>query len=253
MDIKPKGKIGEFFQEYTKYQYFFSPSDMSKGLPLPEPQQPFPTDAKLINLPDVKQILPKRTKNFFELVRNRRSLRKYLNKPITLKELTILLWATQGVTEYSYGYSLRTVPSAGARHPFETYLSINNVKNLESGLYRYLPFDDKLLPLKLDNKIPKYLTQACLNQEMFEQCAVTFIWCAIIQRCRWKYQQRAYRYIYLDAGHVCQNLYLACEAMGLGCCAIAAFDDDAVNKIIDVDGLEEFAIYLANVGKIERE
>jgi SagB-type dehydrogenase family enzyme len=81
-------------------------------------------------------------------------------------------------------------------------------------------------------------------------CAVSFIWTAVIQRSRWKYQQRAYRYIYLDAGHACQNLYLTCEALGLGCCAVAAFDDDAANKILDIDGKKEFVIYLATVGSV---
>ena len=93
------------------------------------------------------------------------------------------------------------------------------------------------------------LTHAALDQAMINSSAVTFIWCVVINRSRWKYQQRAYRYIYLDAGHICQNLYLTCEALEIGCCAIAAFNDDAVNKIIDVDGIEEFAIYLATVGK----
>jgi len=86
---------------------------------------------------------------------------------------------------------------------------------------------------------------------LFTDCAVSFIWTAVIERSRWKYQQRAYRYIHLDAGHVCQNLYLACEALGLGCCAVAAFDDDAVNEIIGVDGKGEFVVYLATVGCID--
>lgn len=250
MDAKTKSKIGEFFQEYTKYQYFFTPSDMSQGVPPPEPQKPVPMDANLITLPDIKKILPRRVKNIYDLIQTRRSRREYLAEMIRLKELAILLWATQGIIEFGYGYSLRTVPSAGARHPIETYVSINHVEKLENGLYRYLPFEHKLLPLKRDPMISISLTQACLGQEMFEKCAVAFIWSTVIDRGRWKYQERAYRYIYLDAGHICQNLYLTCEALGLGCCAVAAFDDDAVNKIIDVDGIQEFAIYLATVGSV---
>jgi len=253
MDAKPKGKIGEFFQEYTKYQYFFLPSDMSKGIPFPEPQKEVLAGVKLISLPEISKVFPRRVKNFFELIKTRRSRRAYSDQILSLKELAILLWSTQGVIEYGYGYSLRTVPSAGARHPLETYVVANRVDGLEIGLYRYLPFEEKLLPLKIEPTIPSSLKHACLDQDMIENSAVVFIWCATIQRSRWKYQQRAYRYIYLDAGHVCQNLYLAAEAMELGCCAIAAFDDDAVNRVVEIDGREEFAIYLATIGKLDKQ
>ena len=242
-------QIGEFFQEYTKYQYFFSASEMSQGVAAPELEKFIPPSVPVQKLPDAEKSLPKRTKNLFSLIKERRSRRDYSDQPITLKHLAALLWATQGVLEFGYGYSLRTVPSAGARHPLETYLVLNRVENQTAGLYRYSPLEHKLIQLSTDENISNQLAEACLGQDLFVKCAVTFIWTAVIQRSRWKYQQRAYRYIYLDAGHVCQNLYLACEALGLGCCAVAAFDDDAVNKILDVDGKEEFVIYLATVGK----
>ena len=242
--------IGEYFQEYTRYQYFFSPSEMSQGIPAPPPEKVPPTSASILNLPEISTSLPEKTKNFFDVIRDRRSRRDYMEQPITLKQLSILLWSIQGVLEFGYGYSLRTAPSAGARHPLETYLTLNQVENQKPGLYRYLPFEHKLVQLSTDPKISGALANACLGQDMLKKCAVSFIWTAVIERGRWKYQQRAYRYIYLDAGHVCQNLYLACEALGLGCCAIAAFDDDALNQILDVDGKEEFVIYLATVGRL---
>jgi SagB-type dehydrogenase family enzyme len=242
--------IGEYFQEYTKYQFFFTPSEMSQGVPAPTMDRLIPSSASFVALPGVEKLLPKRIKNLFTLIKERRSRRDYTDAPITLKQLVALLWATQGVLEFGYGYSLRTVPSAGARHPLETYLNINRVENQSAGLYRYSPFEHKLIQISEDKNSSEQLAKACLGQDIFKQCAVSFIWTAMIQRSRWKYQQRAYRYIYLDAGHVCQNLYLACEALGLGCCAVAAFDDDAVNKILDIDGKEEFVIYLATVGQI---
>lgn len=243
-------RIGELFQEYTKYQYFFTPSEMSQGVAVPNPDKLIPLSASLVELPGAEKLLPKKIKNLFTLIKERRSRREYADQPIGLKQLVALLWATQGVLELGYGYSLRTVPSAGARHPLETYLTINRVEDQTPGLYRYSPFEHKLIQISDDENISGQLAKACLGQDMFERCAVAFIWTAMIQRSRWKYQQRAYRYIYLDAGHVCQNLYLACEALGLGCCAVAAFDDDAVNKILDIDGKEEFVIYLATVGKL---
>lgn len=242
--------IGEFFQEYTKYQYFFTPTEMSQGVDVPNPEKLIPSSASLIALPGAEKLLPKRIKNLFTLIKERRSRREYTDESITLKQLVALLWVTQGMIEFGYGYSLRTVPSAGARHPLETYLNINRIENQSPGLYRYSPFEHKLIQIPGDKNISGQLAKACLGQDMFKQCAVSFIWTAVIQRSRWKYQQRAYRYIYLDAGHVCQNLYLACEALGLGCCAVAAYDDDEVNKILDIDGKEEFVIYLATVGKL---
>jgi len=242
--------IGEYFQEYTKYQYFFTPSEMSQGVSVPNLEKLIPSSAPLIVLPGAEKLLPKRIKNLFTLIKERRSRRNYTEEPITFKQMVALLWVTQGVLEFGYGYSLRTVPSAGARHPLETYVNINRVENQTAGLYRYSPLEHKLIQLATNANISNQLAEACLGQDMFTNCAVTFIWTAVIQRSRWKYQQRAYRYIYLDAGHVCQNLYLACEALGLGCCAVAAFDDDAVNKMLDIDGKEEFVIYLATVGRL---
>lgn len=242
--------IGEHFQEYTKYHYFFSPSGMSQGVAVPDPEKSIPAAAPLIQLPDPAKLFPERTRNLFDILKARRSRRDYSNQPITLEQLAILLWSIQGVIEFGYGYSLRTSPSAGARHPLETYLNLNRVEGQAPGLYRYVPFEHKLVQISGDKSTADRMAAACLGQNIFKTCAVSFTWTAVIQRSRWKYQQRAYRYIYLDAGHVCQNLYLVCEAIGLGCCAVAAFDDDALNKILDIDGMEEFVIYLATVGKL---
>lgn len=242
--------IGESFQEYTKYQYFFTPSEMSQGVAVPDPEKSIAASTPVLQLPDPAKSFPDRTKNLFDILKERRSRRDYRDQSITLEQLAILLWSIQGVIEAGSGYSLRTAPSAGARHPLETYLNLNRVAGQTPGLYRYLPFQHQLARLSDDQQISHRLAKACLGQNFFNTCAVSLIWTAVIQRSRWKYQQRAYRYIYLDAGHVCQNLYLACEALGLGCCAVAAFDDDAVNKILDLDGKEEFVIYLATVGRV---
>lgn len=250
MDVSKIAHIGEDFQEYTKYQYFFSPSDMSRGIPVPQPEKSIPPDVPQVILPKTEPLLSKFGKDLFFFIKQRRSRRDYLEKPLSLEQLSLLLWATQGLKEVGYGYSLRTVPSAGARHPLETYLLINHVERLQSGLYRYSPSRHAVIQFNNDPGIADQLTEACLGQEMFRTCGVAFIWSAVIQRSRWKYQQRAYRYIYLDAGHVCQNLYLACEALKLGCCAVAAFDDDAVNRLLGIDGKEEFAIYMATVGTV---
>jgi SagB-type dehydrogenase family enzyme len=91
---------------------------------------------------------------------------------------------------------------------------------------------------------------AALDQPMAEQAAVVFIWTAVVERAKWKYLERAYRYIYMDAGHIGQNLYLAATALGLGCCAIGALYDEEVNRLVGADGVNETAVYMACVGKV---
>lgn len=243
-------RVGELFQEYTKYRHFLSPSLMSRGAPVPDAEKPVPPSVPLVELPAPPHPPAGRTPSLFDLLRTRRSRREYPAAPLTLSELAALLWSAQGIVESGRGFTLRTAPSAGARHPLETYVMVNRVAGLAPGLCRYSPAGHRLVRLGDDASVAGRLAAACLGQEMLRTCAAAFIWTAVIERGRWKYQQRAYRYIYLDAGHACQNLYLACEELGLGCCAVAAFDDDAIDKIIGVDGLEEFAIYLATVGHV---
>jgi len=163
-------------------------------------------------------------------------------------ELSNLLWATQGITEKAFGPWYRTAPSAGALHPIDTYLVVNRVQGLEPGIYFFDVLEFSLV-LKRTGDFSGPIAQAALNQDMARTAAVVFVWVAVIQRSRQKYRQRAYRYIYLDCGHIAQNLYLAATALDLGCCGIAAIFDDEVNDLVGVDGQEETAIYLAMVGK----
>ena len=121
------------------------------------------------------------------------------------------------------------------------------MESLESGLYHlFLP--EWELELLSSGSLGKALAEAALGQEIMAYAAVDFVWTAVIPRSAWKYDQRAYRYIYLDAGHVCQNLYLACEALGLGCCAVGAFFDEDVNHLLGVDGENETVVYMAAAG-----
>ena len=250
MEATDIGRIGELFQEYTKYRHFTAPSLMVRGAPVPEAEKPVPADAPIVELPAPQEILPDKTRGLFDILGTRRSRRAYSAAPLALKELATLLWSVQGIVESGRGYNLRTAPSAGARHPLETYVMINRVESLPPGLFRYSPAGHRLVRLGDDASVAGRMAAACLGQEMLRNSAVSFVWTAVVERGRWKYQQRAYRYIYLDVGHACQNLYLACEALGLGCCAVAAFDDDEVDRILGLDGREEFAIYLATVGRV---
>lgn len=182
-----------------------------------------------------------------EAIQRRASCRKYRESPLSLEELSFLLYVTQGVKDVSE-LTYRTVPSAGARHAFETYLLVNSVEGLSSGLYRFIASRHKLLEVSLQKGLSQRFTKAALGQSMVETSALTFIWVAIPYRMTWRYGERGYRYLYLDAGHLCQNLYLGGEAIEAGVCAIAAFDDDRMNRLLNLDD-EAFVIYLATVGK----
>lgn len=185
-----------------------------------------------------------------EAIDQRRSLRDYATAPLSLEELSYLLWCTQGVQQVTGGsLTMRTVPSAGARHALETLLCVNNVAGLRPGLYRFLALDHALAAENLEPGFAERLVEACLGQEFVKSCAATFVWIADAYRMTYRYGERGYRYLHLDAGHVCQNLYLAAEAIGCGACAIAAFEDDDVNRVLGLDGERQFAIYLGTVGK----
>jgi SagB-type dehydrogenase family enzyme len=185
-----------------------------------------------------------------EAIAGRESVRRYGEAPLALEELAALLWATQGVRRLLSPVSgLRTVPSAGARHAFETYLAVSRVDTLPAGLYRYLPFDGQLAQLAIDPEIGRRAAVAGLGQRFIAQAAVTFFWTAIPARMEWRYDLAAHKVIAIDAGHVCQNLYLACQSLGLGTCAIAAYHQEACDRLLGVDGDEEFTLYLAPVGR----
>ena len=225
-------------------------TDQQRGKPHPPLQQPYPDEAPLIDLPapHARSLPPV---SLFAAMRERQSRRKYSTDPLSIEELAFLLWATQGVRRVMRGNRavFRTVPSAGARHPFETYLVINRVDGVDPGLYRYLSLDHRLCFLYSAPDLAERAAEACHHQSFVAQSAVTFVWAAIPYRTEWRYSRAAPKLIALDAGHVCQNLYLACEAIGAGACAIAAYHQEQLDALLRVDGENEFAIYVAPVGK----
>lgn len=226
-------------------------SHQRKGVPPPPLEKPFPEDAPLIDLvkPDATNLgsMP-----LMKAIRQRESRRKYTKEALTLEELSFLLYATQGVKEVDRNrvWTRRTVPSGGARHPIETYLIVNRVEGLAPGVYRYLPLEHKLLLVTSEAPSAKKVSDACWEQAFVGQAAVVFIWTAIPYRAEWRYSVVAYKDIAVEAGHVCQNLYLACESIEAGTCAILAYEQEAVDDLIGVDGEEEFTVYLAPVGKL---
>ncbi len=240
--------VHEFMK--ATYPLNCSPSPQNTGIPQPPLELPIPADAPLIHLPDPGGLAvpPIDLKTAIE---RRRTRRRYKEQPLTLMELSYLLWLSQGVKEITNRPATRrTVPSAGSRHAFETYLLINQVEGLEPGLYRFAASQHALLRLDAPVNIREEITHACWDQKQFINSAVVFLWVAVAERMAWRYVERGYRYLHLDAGHVCQNLYLAAEAIGCGVCAVGGYNDEPLNNALDLDGENLFVIYLANVGKL---
>ena len=235
--------IGDDFQRLTKYSrgQNWSPLDWSKE---PIIYKNYP-ESKIIPLPDQ---FPDNSLNILEVLKKRKSIRSYSSEPLSLSDLAFLLWSSTGVRQHSGNRDFRVAPSAGALYPIETYLVVNNVEGLSVGVCHYNIKLHVLEELK-QGDFSVNIAHAALEQRMCLDAPVIFIWTAIFERSRWKYKQRAYRYIYLDAGHIAQNLALAATAIGLGSCQIGAIYDDEVNEIVSIDGQEESAIYLSLIGR----
>jgi SagB-type dehydrogenase family enzyme len=240
-----------FLKDSVRKKVDFSGTDQSLGVAPPPIEKEYAADAERVDLmpPDKFQGLPSVDLRF--AIANRRSRRKFSDTPLTLEELSFLLWVTQGVREQSgAGHTRRTVPSAGARHALETYLGVLNVEGLRRGFYRYLPLEHQLVVEYRDKDAAEKIGWAAFQQNWMSGAATVFMWSAIPYRMEWRYGLAAHRVILLDAGHVCQNLYLACEAIGAGTCAVAAYDQELMDQLLKIDGKDEFVIYLAAVGKV---
>ncbi len=225
-------------------------TSQSQGEEPPALQKPRSGGYEPIPLPKVDELeLP--PCDLFTAIGRRESHRRFSNTPLRLQELALLLWSTQGVRRYLHEAAmLRTVPSAGCRHPFETYLAVLRVEGLSPGVYRYLPLEHVLQQQASPDELAARLAAAVRGQRFVAQAAVTFLWSAIPARTEWRYAEASAKVIALDAGHLCQNLYLACEAVGCGTCAIAAYDQDRADALLGLDGRDEFVVYIAPVGKV---
>lgn len=238
-----------FLKDSIRKAVQFAATDQNRYVPPPPAQKPYAPGARTIELAPPAAFTSFR-KELLVAMRERRSVRDFSAEPLTLTELAFLLWSAQGVSaEGSEAATFRTVPSAGARHALETYVYAHRVQDLTEGIYRYLPVDHELLFEFTEDRLAERLTAACLGQEFVGQAAVVLIWTTIPYRMEWRYGLAAHRVIPMDAGHACQNVYLACEAIGAGACAVGAYDQEAMDSFLRVDGNDEFTLYLAPVGR----
>jgi len=226
-------------------------SDQRKGVPAPPLEKPIPPGAQLIPLMPADGFAGGRMP-LVDAIRNRESRRRFADDPLPFEDVSFLLWATQGVRRVHPDkvWAMRTVPSGGCRHPMETYLWVRNVKSLNPGLYRYAPLEHALVRLETKAAGMPSLAEVCYGQDFVDRAAVTFVWTAIPYRTEWRYGPDSLKDILLSCGHICQNLYLACESIGAGTCAIVAYDQDALDAFLGVDGEDEISLYVAPVGKV---
>ncbi len=243
-------KAGREFLRATDWGDFSKlESDQQLGKPVPPLQKPAPDGATVIDLlPPADFTLG--TMPFMEVLAKRRSRRKFLDEPLSLEQLSILLWATQGIQRLIRGTSIRPAPSGGARHPFETCLYIERVEGLAKGLYRYQPLEHQLVLLR-EGDLSEETNTALLGQRY--NSAVVAFWTAIPYRTEWRYSIHAAKLIAQDSGHLAQNLYLAAEAIGCGACTIGAYDQKKSDDLLGVDGADEFTVYAAIVGRIKHK
>jgi SagB-type dehydrogenase family enzyme len=234
---------GDIFQKETKY----SRGKLSGGPLLwhakPETYKDYPSAPRIkLDPPEEGGGRP-----LWEAIKERRSVRNFSGESLEKAHLSQLLWASQGITAEYSGYELRAAPSAGALYPVETYLSVQNVEGIELGLYHYGVRHHELRQLQRED-FSSTLARAALDQDFMTTAGVVFIWTGIFERSKWKYSQRAFRYVYLDAGHIAQNVALAAVALGLGSCQIGALYDEEVNSILEIEGEQESVLYMTAVG-----
>lgn len=174
----------------------------------------------------------------------RRSVRNYTDQALDVQQISQLLWSAQGITSDWGG---RTAPSAGATYPLEIYVVVNKSETVTAGVYHYENKDHSIQLVK-KGFWGKKLSQASLGQASIEQAPVDIIITAVVQRTAERYGERAERYVYMEAGHVSQNIYLQAESLGLGTVVIGAFHDDQVQKVL---GIEEEVMSIMPIGKIK--
>ena len=194
--------------------------------------------------------------NLVQLLLKRKSSRVYTQEDMSLLQLSFLLWATQGVKDIrgkSYA-TLRTVPAGGARHPFETYLLVRQVEGLVPGMYHYLPMTHQLELLSAQEDpqaLLDFAEESLCGQRWAAKANVVFYWSFVPYRSEWRYGIFAHKLIMADVGHVGENLYLACAALGLGTCGIGAYDQALCDKAFQLDGEEEYTVYTQTVGTVK--
>lgn len=181
-----------------------------------------------------------------EAILNRRSIRNYTDQPLTLQDISQLLWSAQGITSTS---GFRAAPSAGATYPLETYIVVGDVEGVDEGIYRYKPHQHELVKV-LDGEHRESLADAALNQQFIAKAPLNIVITAIYERTTGRYGERGIRYVHMETGHAAQNVYLQAVALKLGTVVVGAFNDGRVANILALPD-NEVPLYIMPVGRVE--
>lgn len=239
----PGRDLGLAYHLWSKPSAAGLADDLTEWGARPEATKRYP-DAARVALPAAQEI---DGPSAYAAIEGRRSVRAYSADTISLTDLSTLLHLTTGITAPGMGAGLRAAPSAGALYPIETYVIAHSVTDLVPGLYHYAVTDHELALLR-EEELRQATTRLGLMQGFLGEAGVVIVLTMILQRLRWRYRRRSYRYALLEAGHIGQNVYLAAEALGMGACAVGAFLDDPLNELLGVDGEDEAALYMIAVG-----
>lgn len=246
----------DFMKGYRENDPYMEDFQSDQTLRLPQPplcKAPMRGEAAQTALPMHFGELP--MGDFLSLIQKRKSRRIYTDEPITLLQLSFLLWASQGIKgRRGRAYAtLRTVPSGGARHEYETYIAVRKVEGLAPGIYHYLPELNAVELLRAAEDPAPEIVESLSGQKWAGKASAVFYWAMDAYRAEWRYGIYAHRVALIDAGHIGQNLTLAAEAMGLGSCAVAAIEHEVCCRMLEIDGEKEFAVYAMPAGTVDPE
>jgi len=184
----------------------------------------------------------------FAAMERRRSIRNFTAELVPFHDLARIIMAADGITHSRQGFAMRTAPSGGALYPIEIYLYAHQVDSLERGWYHFSPADSSL-EFILPGDFREELYKASHEQSSVGNAPAALVLTACFNRSTKKYADRGYRYTYMESGSICQNIYLAAEALKLGTVAVGAFNDDRLNALLDIDGIREAALLIMPIGR----
>lgn len=187
--------------------------------------------------------------SFEDVLARRRSVRRFSEAPLTLAQLGQLLFAAQGATPDEKGRPLRTTPSAGGTYPLEVLVFARDVTDLPAGLYRHLP-DVHGLRLLAPGDLSADLKDACLSQPWVARAQAVLIVTGVPERIRPRYGDRSSQYLFLEAGHLAQNLLLQATSLGLGAVPIGAFTEECLQDLLHLDPAWESVLFVIPVGTL---
>ena len=179
-----------------------------------------------------------------QALKERRSVRSYNDEPLTLEQVSQILWAAQGITDKR---GFRTAPSGGALYPLDLYVVVGNVNGLDEGIYKYQPGGHSLVMVQKGDKRAE-LCDATYNQLFVKDAAVDLVFFSVYERITKKYGERGVRYAHIEVGHAAQNVYLQAVALNLDTVVVGAFRDDEVKKVISGEENED-PLYIMPLGK----